>query len=619
MTIYFAILCLLIHQSQDVNSLNFTLDDDAYQISNYQFFDTIQHIKFKSPELAKIFNLALFNFSLSVDQYLTIRNILGQVYRVNDLKVNLETAYSIIFINGTRSINQILDEPNGLWWNLSTYYYFVLPRLSRNLHLIFERLWIEHSIFMRQIMSFNVANYKLINRFIRNRIKNLYGYPMKVVMFAVKQKAIKMKDGTFTGKKDEGWNFTGTDGLLLQLISNHMNFTPIITEPPDGNRYGWRSPDGNFTGMLGELINSRAEMGFNSIFIKNYHTTDIAFTTAFDVDDVCLVVPKSDLKPEWQGIFLAFDETTWLLIVLTYFVCVIVWYYIKSVIYDSFDHALLVLNVFQAFILAPLHQVPKYYSEKMIFLSILLFTLVISNSFQGSLVRLLTHPIYEPDINSLADLDESGLPIRSTANNLRETFETYDNGNVIYRNLFNKFVFTPDKSENILTRISYRRDAAGIVRKNIATQAMKNYIKDDKVLLHIVPECPISYNLALMFKKQSLYIHVINDIILLLVQSGILNSYYITNTTSIIHVYNQHKHHQIFTINNVYIAFIILMLGYTLALMVFLFEYCCVHISNRRCPMYCTTCNALQTGDTKATNKDSLKSKDDNLYLPFIL
>ncbi|KAI5753020.1 hypothetical protein M8J77_022768 [Diaphorina citri] len=163
MTIYFAILCLLIHQSQDVNSLNFTLDDDAYQFSNYQFFNTIQRIKFKSPELAKIFNLALFNFSLSVDQYLTIRNILGQVYRVNDLKVNLETAYSIIFINGTRSINQILDEPNGLWWNLSTYYYFVLPRLSRNLHLIFERLWIEHSIlyvFITTITNMEKVNLK---------------------------------------------------------------------------------------------------------------------------------------------------------------------------------------------------------------------------------------------------------------------------------------------------------------------------------------------------------------------------------------------------------------------------------------------------------------------------
>lgn len=52
---------------------------------------------------------------------------------------------------------------------------------------------------MRQIISFNVHNYKNINRFIRNRIKNLYGYPMKVLMFAVKQKAIKQSDGSYTG------------------------------------------------------------------------------------------------------------------------------------------------------------------------------------------------------------------------------------------------------------------------------------------------------------------------------------------------------------------------------------------------------------------------------------
>lgn len=434
---------------------------------------------------------------------------------------------------------------------------------------------------------------------------------------------ITPSDRIFTCFPDCSVYFPGTDGLLLKLISEAMNFTPIITEPADQGRYGWQKSDGNFTGMLGELINNRAEMGFNSIFIKNYHTTDIAFTTAFDVDEVCLIVPKSKLKPEWQGIFLAFDETTWLLIILTYFFCVVVWYWVKSVIYETFDHALLVLNVFQAFILAPLHNVPKFYSEKMIFLSILLFTLVISNSFQGSLVKLLAHPTYEPDINSLADLDDSGLPIRSTANNLRETFETYESSNVIYRNLFNKFVFTPDKSENILTRVSYKRDAAGIVRKNIATQAMKNYIEDDKVLLHIVPECPISYNLALMFKKQSLYIHVINDIILLLVQSGILNSYYITNTSSVIPSYNQRKHHKIFTLDNVYIAFIILMLGYTIALIVFAFEYCCDHITKRSC---CAEAEGTinENADTANPKKQVEKARfvttnDENVYLPFIL
>lgn len=408
----------------------------------------------------------------------------------------------------------------------------------------------------------------------------------------------------------------------MKLISEAMNFTPIVTEPADGGRYGWQKSDGNFTGMLGELINNTAEMGFNSIFIKNYHTTEIAFTTAFDVDEVCLIVPKSKMKPEWKGIFLAFDETTWLLIILTYFFCVVVWYFVKSVIYESFDEALLVLNVFQAFILAPLHNVPKFYSEKMIFLSILLFTLVISNCFQGSLVKLLTHPTYEPDINSLADLDDSGLRIRSTANNLRETFETYDNSNIIYRHLYNKFVFTPDKSENILSRVSYKRDVAGIVRKNIAAQTMKNYIEDNRVLLHVVPECPISYNLALMFKKQSLYIHVINDIILLLVQSGILNSYYITNTSTI-RSYNQRTHHKIFTLDNVYIAFIILMLGYTTALIVFIFEYCCDHIAKRSCCVEGIAVTSEDVNTAKLKNQVEkvrfVTTNDENVYLPFIL
>lgn len=97
------------------HSLNMTDDprEQRYTISNYAFFRTIKRLKFKSPELTKIFNIATFNFSLNVDQYLTIRDILGQVYRVNDLQMPLETPYTIIFINSKRAINRLLDEPNG--------------------------------------------------------------------------------------------------------------------------------------------------------------------------------------------------------------------------------------------------------------------------------------------------------------------------------------------------------------------------------------------------------------------------------------------------------------------------------------------------------------------------
>ena len=39
-----------------------------------------------------------------------------------------------------------------------------------------------------------------------------------------------------------------------------MNFTYVVSKPPDGT-FGALKPDGNWTGMIGELVNQKADIG----------------------------------------------------------------------------------------------------------------------------------------------------------------------------------------------------------------------------------------------------------------------------------------------------------------------------------------------------------------------
>lgn len=69
-------------------------------------------------------------------------------------------------------------------------------------------------------------------------MSNMNGYPIKVVMFPTRLKAIPQPDGTYKG----------SDGIILQTLAKHMNFTPIIRVPRDGHKYGYKEPNGTFTG-----------------------------------------------------------------------------------------------------------------------------------------------------------------------------------------------------------------------------------------------------------------------------------------------------------------------------------------------------------------------------------
>lgn len=87
-----------------------------------------------------------------------------------------------------------------------------------------------------------------IRKIMRNKMSNMNGHPIRVTMFPTRLKAIPLPNGTFTGY----------DGIILQTLAKHMNFTPIITIPPDGHKYGWKEKNGSFTGKTVLTVSHRS-------------------------------------------------------------------------------------------------------------------------------------------------------------------------------------------------------------------------------------------------------------------------------------------------------------------------------------------------------------------------
>lgn len=289
-------------------------------------------------------------------------------------------------------------------------------------------------------------------------------------------------------------------------------------------------------------------------------------------DQVCFVVPKSTTKPQWKTVFLAFDSTIWISLLLTYWIALFAWYEIKTINEKTFDVTLLGINLYGILLMIPVNKGPRICSERIIMLMVILFGFVVASSFQGSMVRYLAYETYEPDINTIHELVESELNIMSASYNLKELIETDEKP--IMSRLLEKFSW--DENKDILGEIATQRNGASIgAKRDLEEKIATSYVHNNQAQLHIVEECPRSYHIAYLVPQKSPYIAIFNDIINYFVEAGITSSWFI-HSKPFRPLSDYHESakqaHVVFTIENVIIAFIILIVGLTLSCFVFIVE-----------------------------------------------
>lgn len=327
------------------------------------------------------------------------------------------------------------------------------------------------------------------------------------------------------------------------------------------------------SGSIGEIVYGRADIAFNGVFIKHYHSEDIQFTTPVHFDQVCFVVPKALTKPKWKTVFLTFDLSIWISVWFSYWIVLVVWFVIRRTKEAHFDKLLLSVNLYRIFLMMPINRIRSTLSERIIVLSSVLFAFVVASSFQGSMIKFLTYETYEQDMSQIAELAESNLPIMTASLNLKELFETDENP--IMSKLLTKFLWRENNSD-ILGQISQKRNAAAIGRKSdMEEKIAASYVKNNQILLHIVEECPRSYHIAYLVPKMSPYIAVFNDVINYFIEAGITNSWFIHAKPfrSLTDYHTSLKQTQVvFTFENVRIAFMILVSGLVLSCFVFVGE-----------------------------------------------
>lgn len=224
---------------------------------------------------------------------------------------------------------------------------------------------------------------------------------------------------------------------------------------------------------------------------------------------------------------------------------------------------------------APLRRFPRIQSERFLMGGICLLSLNIVSIFQSQLSTCYVRPMYYKNINTLQQFadTERKIVVKYPAM-MKDIFP--EDTSELYKTLNQRLVLVAN-NEQSATDFTDRYGMAGVTRR----MTLKLSHENNKV--HLIPECPRSYNLAYIHVKHWVFTDKLNDLILRLIQSGILNKWVNDiNFKVILDNINNFEftvHHRSLTVDDLMLSFMILGFGGVLGLVLLILE----HLFYRRC------------------------------------
>jgi hypothetical protein len=352
-------------------------------------------------------------------------------------------------------------------------------------------------------------------------LSDLQGYPLRVSMFPN-----FLSVDPVLGPDGQVQSYEGYDAHTAKCLAHYMNAEFVLVPQRDSTRYGFKFQNGTMTGSAGNVACGRADIASNSQYIKT-DWPELEYTYPHDTNNLCFIVPKSKRVPQLRQLFLPFSSHVWVVLACAVFLTSICWYCIRKygkiyemkkinniTTHDAF------FEIFCSFISGNLTTVPTSILERVFIITWVLLGIIVTNSFEGSLASYLAVPKYLPEINTLEQLDISGLEIFvSPAIN---TYLTLDTNDKIMTNLWRKFKYKSSYSV-MIDRLAWKRDVGAIFNEINARYYLRSvqYVKDGYPLLHRVKENILSIYNVYSVPRQSPFLPRFNVIVSRLVEAGL--------------------------------------------------------------------------------------------------
>ncbi|XP_049793909.1 uncharacterized protein LOC126203590 [Schistocerca nitens] len=325
------------------------------------------------------------------------------------------------------------------------------------------------------------------------------------------------------------------------------------------------------------MASGLAQLGLNLRIVRPLTTPEILYLQPIHgFSHVGIAVARAPLAPLHVAIMRSFDLKVWFSVAGCYILSAVVWSLLTTrTHYES------VLQEIQKFILIGCGNSAQSSSQKFFASACAIFSLIIVTIFQGSFVNVLTTPVYDRDINTAAELLQSGLPIGTNRSSLIHMFHLAAEGSPVMTELC-KHMKTVDR--HYLSESVFERKQALII-SNTGFDQLTNHYPTEAKLLHMVKDTFIVLQRAYTAHVECPVKEQVERILWYLTESGLRNHWdKQASRAEFTHCSLPEETPKPFSLKQFKIAFYTLCLGLFFSSIVFLLE-----VTNyKRCQKVCT-------------------------------
>lgn len=478
-----------------------------------------------------------------------------------------------------RSLHSFVRTQN---W-LSDAYYILLIVDELEIHRILPMFWNSNGV--RRTLLFPVFKTQLYSTTNTGEVKVLYlekvqnekdlfdvknfgGQSLRVRMFYRFPEVFKIPSGEVMG-----WNYK-----MMELTAKYLNFVPIILDNTEKTDLFGDYINGTYTGGMGDIAYGRSNIAMNSYLPQMIPDKKLKYTWPSNLEYICIMVPKAGRIPKYLALFTCFSLLTWINIIGTavivccarYAMSYLGW---KKVNYNKASNGNIILTTILATLSISLPMSQYKYLPNRLILIVYLFSMnIVVVTFQASLVTLLSIPKYHEDINTLEELKVSGMKIQvdsvALVNILKE--------DLLLSKLGDQYQLVVDDSYNYENAIMGRFPSDVVNLFKDFTEIIRNHSFER----HKLPECPLQYYTSYIIPQNFPFERELNLFIMRTVENGFfvkwgndVINYNLNNKSSALLKVFQNKelktNNKTFSLEDVEIAFFILIFGLTASMMTF--------------------------------------------------
>lgn len=200
----------------------------------------------------------------------------------------------------------------------------------------------------------------------------------------------------------EGIALQGIEAKLLKTLFKHMDFQFRLVSPEDG-QWGYQRSNGNWTGIIGMLSRSEADMGLGYLSITENRKRVVDFSVPYDVLDRTFATEKPELASTFASYMLPFSFGVWLIILFIFLVALL---FFKFSMKKKRPWVTIVVQVFGSMCRQPMTIEDESSEWRILYGFWWIYITFLTLAYSMVLLSFLTIPLRSKGIESIQELSE---------------------------------------------------------------------------------------------------------------------------------------------------------------------------------------------------------------------